>query len=497
MSPRDRPATDDRAFAPVLLAIVLLAVVQAVLVSLRGELDVDEPFMAAALTRPDDLPATFVHDNVPLAYLLLLGWTTLAGFSTFALRSLSILAFAAAVVVTARVAHRGGTQAGWIAGLLVACSAPLGLDHAATARPYALLMLWAALALWATLRADEHASPWRGALLLLLVHLFGLFTHPVFVFVCAAAAVAGALFGRRRTLLAATPIAAVAVYVLGWWPVLQQTLALPTTSWMPRPTLDDLVGGYTIMWGNRNTYLFAGMVAALVAVRGAAARRLLTRQTGIALVIAVFSLGGAYAVSQVKPVYIAMRTPVIALPALSVGLAGVLVPLGTPLLHAGIALLLVSASGRYAIERWRAPDPAPTRASLALVAERARCDDTIVATGLSYAPLTYFAPSAGLPGCIPIVPFPPEVLKHPGWLDRTPGFADRARSIAPAVVDRISPRGRAWVFLTRRGVMSEEGQAFVEALSSGWTLEETLELRGALFDHVQVFVPSDQPLVEP
>lgn len=418
------------------------------------------------------------------------GWTRLFGSSAFALRALSIAAFAGAVALTGAAARRhGSAAAAWLAALMVACSVPIGLEHAATARPYALLALFSAMALWTAVRANDIRSRALAGVALGAPHLLGLFTHPIFLFASIASALAGALAGRRRLLLASAPLAAVAIYLAVWWPMLRQTLALPATSWMPRPGVDDLVGGFTGLWGDRNAFVFAGIALALVAVRGLEARRALSRDVAFAAATVLFVLGGAFVVSQIKPVYVAGRTPMLILPAASMTLAAVFTALGTPALAAIGALLVVSASVRYTVNGWRRPDPAPTRASLAEVAARAACGDTIVAAGLSYAALTYYAPRAGVPSCVPLRAFPEDVPGHPGWLDMSPGYEARIEAAAPPAAARLPAAGTLWVFVKRRGIGAEASDAIVRQIAVTRPLHETLPLRGTFFDEVQVYGP--------
>ncbi|PYR56732.1 MAG: hypothetical protein DMF85_15645 [Acidobacteria bacterium] len=484
-------ARRERWLVPIVAAIVLAAVVQAALLRAHNDLSVDEPFMASAIAHPESLPATFVHDNHPLAYLLLIAWARLFGSSAFALRALSMVAYAGAIAFSAAAArHSGSITTAWLTALLIGCSVPIGLEHAATARPYGLLVLFAAMALWASIRVDRAASRVRAAFPIAAAHLLGLFTHPIFVFASLASALAGALCGRKRLLLAGAPIVAIAVYLVSWWHVLKQSLALPATSWMRRPGADDLVAGYTALWGNRNGFVFAGIVLALVCLRGLAARRVLTRDVGFAALTVLFVFGSAFVASQMTPAYLAARTPMLVLPAASMAFAALVSELGTPALTGIVALLVMTASLRYTVEGWRRPDPAPTRASLAAVAARASCGDTIVATGLSYAPLAYIAPRANVPSCVTVRVFPDDVRDHPGWLDMSPGYQARLDAAAPAVASSLPRTGTLWVFVKRRGIGAEAGDAIVRQIAARRALRETLPLRGTFFDEVQVFGPA-------
>jgi uncharacterized membrane protein len=86
----------------------------------------------------------------------------------------------------------GGRRCGLLAAVLVASSGSVGLLHAATIRPYALLCLVSALSagvLIASLRAQPHVSP-RRWMALTMIHLLGLLTHPTYVFLALGSAAA-------------------------------------------------------------------------------------------------------------------------------------------------------------------------------------------------------------------------------------------------------------------------------------------------------------------
>jgi 4-amino-4-deoxy-L-arabinose transferase-like glycosyltransferase len=116
-----------------------------------------------------------------LHFLLLKVWTQFFGSSAAALRSLSVVAGVATVPVTALVARElFSRRAALLAALLVATN-PLLAWYSQEARPYALLVLLAALALLFFARAVRELRPRNVALwavwsaLALLTHYFALF----------------------------------------------------------------------------------------------------------------------------------------------------------------------------------------------------------------------------------------------------------------------------------------------------------------------------------
>src|SRR5262249_42432390 len=148
--PRRAAAGGDGATRALIGPIAAGAVALAAIASFHHNLAIDEPFTALAIAHPASLGATLVHDNVPLFYALLLPWTRVFGTSAFALRALSVWASAAAFLSGAPGAPgpvppkpRNGGSA--LTAILVGSSVTYGLQPAATVRPYALLMLFAAM----------------------------------------------------------------------------------------------------------------------------------------------------------------------------------------------------------------------------------------------------------------------------------------------------------------------------------------------------------------
>jgi len=356
----------------------------------------------------------------------------------------------------------------------------------ATARPYALATLCSALALWTAMRAIDEAPAPGAAVSVALSHLLGLFTHPVFAFVTAGSAIAG-LGTRRRRLLVGAPLAALAIYAVAWWPMLRQTAALPARTWMSAPGLQEVMRGL-LFWGDHATPILLVVVLVLVMVRGRSRLDDARRGVRFAVVSTAVALVGTLVVSRVTPVFLAERTPTFVLPAAALIVAFVIAELGPALVPAAAALLVAASAGRYAVQSARRPDPYPTGSSLAAVAARATCGDTIVAAGLSYAPILYFRQKALVAPCVELVAFPPDVSEHPGWLDASPaaqaslahrGTDEAARLTGPTV----------WVFTQVRGVGARESAALVDALAARRTVRATLPLEGSFFSEIRVFGP--------
>ena len=201
------------------------------------------------------------------------------------------------------------------------------------------------------------------------------------------------------------------------------------------------------------------------------------------------TLTGAFAVSQRRPLFLAARTPVLVLPAASVAVAVVVSELAPLPVACAVAVLVVASAVRFSVRSLEHPDPFPTRASLAAVAPRMRCGDTIVAAGLSYAALVYYSSAAGVPSCVGVRAFPDDVRDHPGWLDLTPEGRSRLSRDADLVADELGRQGTVWMFAARNGVGEDMGPPLVEALSRTRPGGESFVSKGTFFDEVIVFSP--------
>jgi mannosyltransferase len=490
-------------FWPLLLLLCAFAAVQSLWMRHALGLSIDEPFTANAIALGwPRLFEVFPHDNVPLYYVLLKAWTRLAGDSAFALRSFSAAAFTLAVLVTGLSGRAaGGSGAGLLAALFVATSTGVGLLHAATGRAYALVGLIAALAVWTGLRTIAGgASRVRlslDAVALCAIVVTGLFTHPMFLPFSAAivlAAFAGGVRSGARALLAVA--GAVAIYAAAWWPVLDQTLHLPATSWMVRPGLIDLQNVPLFLWTSRNGFMLVGCTLTLLFVAGRTMFDLVRRPAFVFVaLVAAFGLLIPFTASFVRPIYHSVRTTALVLPALSLVFGLVLARFSKPALTAVIAFLFVASSVQYSTTVARSGDPNPTEASLAAVLGQARCGDVIVAAGLSYSEITYFGNRLHAPSCLRVVPIPAEVAAHPGWLDEPSvlGRADGLNREATALVATLVPGQRAFVFGRSKGIGARVCRNVRAVLDAGCPLLQTLELGGSFFDTVWVYGARAQP----
>ena len=376
-------------------------------------------------------------DNVPLPYVVLKGWTRVFGEGEAALRSLS----------ASRVRHGcgrhgpGGTSCGRGTGRHAGCAAsgdqpedrPSARSDGAALRDLVPVCRarHGTVACALVRRSSEGVPPrLRHAILLSLTHVLGLLTHPTYVFALAACTIASLSTttrpGRQATVASAG--IGVCVYLALWWPVLSATLASQATSWMPPPKAADLSNAYLLLWGTGPGALLGGVILGLALSNRPAFRANMQARELRWSIIAVAAAAWLvpFAISVWTPVFLPTRTPVLLLPMTAVAIAGVIGRLGSGLLVAAIASLVV-APVRAAVAGLRGGDPVPSRASIGTVVATAVCGDTLLASGLSYSVVDYDLRQLGTPSCLHSERFPATMLNWTGRLAGT-GPANCPRS---------------------------------------------------------------------
>jgi hypothetical protein len=475
-------------FAPVLGTIAAATAALALVLRRSEGLTIDEPFMANTVALPwPELWAAFAVDNVPFSYLVWRGWTAAFGESELALRSVAALAYGGAVALTGLAAKRAaGTAAGLSAALLVAASQRAGLEHAATARPYALLALAAAAAALQSislLQSPESAAR-RGARvgLLALTHLLGLFTHPIYVVMAAASAIGALAIERHRSGLVFAPTVALVAYAALWGHMVLATIALRTTSWMTPPAAGDVLYALSGLWGTIPGLLVLTAVVVSVWSNGAKIRRA-TAAPAERWIITAAGAGWILpvVVSIWKPIFEPTRTPALLLPltcllvaTLMRVFAGARPALALALLCSLATLFTVAVVPR---------DAPPTGKSLAQLLRRAQCGDTVIAPGLALTAVRYYFRRLDAPGCIRSAGFPENVVDWAARL-RDP-MSRRSLEDAAAALAREAG-GRVWLLGREAGTLHEANAIAAEVLRREMACEQPDPLPGAFFDSVML-----------
>jgi hypothetical protein len=479
-------------FGAVLAAIAASAAALALVLRRAEGLTVDEPFMANALRLPwPELWAAFAVDNVPFSYLVWRGWTAAFGESEIALRSVSALAYGGAIVLTGLAAKRAaGAAAGLSAALLLAASQRAGLEHAATARPYALLALAAAAAALQTIsllqlpREGVRRAMRLG--LLALTHLLGLFTHPIYVVMAAASAIGALATERWRSGLVVAPAVAVAAYTALWGHMVLATIALRTTSWMKPPRAGDVLYALGGLWGPVAGLLVLTAIVVSIwssranirRVTSAPAERWIVTAAGAGWILPVV-------VSFWKPIFEPTRTPALLLPLTCLLVATVtrILAGARPALALALVCSLLTLFTAAVVPR----DAPPTGQSLAQLLRRARCGDTVIAPGLALTAVQYYFRRLDAPGCIRSVGFPENVVDWAARL-RDP-MARRALEDEAAALARAEG-GRVWLLGRDAGTLHEANAIAATVLRREMACGQPEPLPGAFFDSVMLCEPS-------
>ncbi len=175
------PGSRGRQFPSIVVVIVLLLLAAAGLrIGGIGDQSLwhDEGNSYVQATRtPGAIVENAARDiHPPGYYLLLAGWRVLTGDSETALRLLSAFASIITVALAFALGRRlYGDTAGLAAGAITTLHS-FSLYYAAEARMYALLALWVTLGFWLLTLFLARPSG-RGALILALVTIAGLYTH--------------------------------------------------------------------------------------------------------------------------------------------------------------------------------------------------------------------------------------------------------------------------------------------------------------------------------
>ena len=402
-----------------------------VLVAWRSEVWLDEAY--SALLALSDFPGLFAHlsldSSPPLYYLVLKAWTFLAPVTPFSLRIPSLL-FGCATIpaiwyVAARV-HRPVT--GIVAAWLLAVH-PLHILYSEEIRMYALLILLALafyFALFDVLRRNGSVLPTilAGAGLA-YTHYYGL------IFVGAGLSVAFAVMPSRRlrTFFAGLGIG---IAYLPWLPLfLTQLRNSEMVGWMA-PFWARYPGGFAIL-RSLQAFLPGGMkyefvpldglpfqpaiillgLLPFIALAAKSNRKELFKPLWLPLGVVLATLSVVVVRSYLSsPIYLVGRSDMVVFPifliALAMAVARMEVRARVVFLAAWIALSGLELVG--SAEKLKKLG----NAELADALDAAQCR-TVVATGLSFAPVAFYelVEEDGAR----VVPFPIDMASHPGNLD--------------------------------------------------------------------------------
>ena len=437
-------------------AAVLAGLVLRVAASRQKILWFDEFLSANLIRHPWGrlLPAIRVEAHPPLYFVLLKGWCALFGDGAFGLKSLSVLAGAAAIAVLADAVRRvRGEAAGIAAAVLVALST-VQIDQSSEAKPYAVLALFLAGLIRAVVRDRERPRPGSLAAMLLAggaaasTHFYG----------CLAAggiALAAALCGSRRERLRGSVLMAAVIALSAVWLVPAFSIPAGAADYI-REMWAGTAPGFPLVastrmalpaWGRP----FPPQALRLLAAPGA---RELAGAAAVLLVAAVGIRGVRAGAEGGRPVRFLAVAGLALWPGF-LGLESALAAIGRPVaiigrnevvVELGIAVLLAIAVAGWrrpvfaiaalaavglwtALPQWRwAARPRALRWEDAIVRRlrattRPGAHVDIVTLGLARPPLDYFAAGDSR---LRFLSFPASQNAHPGWAAHSISPAERA-----------------------------------------------------------------------
>ena len=440
-----------------------LGIVAAVLIGIalrfisRGPLWLDEAQSVAIARQPlGDIAAALRHDGAPpLYYVLLHGWMSLFGTSTFAVRALSAVPAVLALPVVLRLGRRVGGDAVGIAAVVLLAVSPFAVRYAVETRMYSLLLLLGLLGAHAVMSVHRHRSK-RAALGVVVVSSAMLYTHYYAVFVLTVVG-AGELWlaWRRRDRAALTVAGGIAVgglTFLPWLPTFLYQSRHTGAPWNSAPDANAIVGTIdSWMGGGRPAAQLAALIAiglVVLALVGRRARRgEVLLQTKFARLPSVF-LGVVLATLVLAIVVDAATQQAYAARYLSLGVGLFVVVVGC-----GIAVLpsrrarrvmlavLVAAELSVCVENALQPRTQSGQVAAVLNAQ-ARPGDVIV-----------YCPDQLAPGTSRLLHTPVRQAVFPSlgspkmvdWVDYRTRIKDADPLAFGAKIDRLAGRHRVWL----------------------------------------------------
>ncbi|GEM_PF-3365291 len=487
-----------------LVGVVIFGVVQA-MARLGHTLDNDEAFTANMIHQSwIEMFTNFSTESAGyLYYLLLKLWVLWLGESEIALQSFSLVCFILTILATGLSARKmaDNSWAGIIAALLVSISTYIGLYFATVVRSYSLLSSQVALGMLMyayflqpsptpQINLPQKKLLWG----LTVLNIASLLTHPLYIFFMCAYTITS-LFNSRKQFWALVGCNMLSFIV--WNPVLYWSIQLPTISWMQTPTLADLKNGFYHLWGQQEIKLLLiyGFIFALLNFQKA--KQFFTHKHGLMLLSLVsITVLLPFVVSQVKPMFLASRTPALFLPIICILVAIFVAQVGEWRTAFILLVFLAFSSGQKSLETFREPDPLMTRYSVRFVAERVSCGDTIILGGFAVNDVAYYLKKFNVPLCVEQKVFPDSTKKHPGWMNFPELLKNRKELELEAktlVTELTTPQRKmtVWFFYSEQWEAhleyTEIGHILNVELDKGMTPVQALDLNGWSFNRVLVY----------
>lgn len=373
---------------------------------------------------------TVLSDNVisalkadvhpPLYFLLLKVWVSLFGQGERAVRMLSGLFYALAVLAVYCLARElYGDELALLSAALYACS-PLAILAAQFARMYSLLSVLSIVStlLYVQFWVKDRTNPWRFAAFV-LVNALGTFTHIAFFFTLFGQIVFHLLFQRTRFRKFVVAICLSGVpYLVLWAPVFLRQLGTSGEglAWVKKPRL-------SMLWDI--LFLYGGVVwlVLLVLLYVAWRHRIRlwneTRSQSLPFLLLAFTIFPPLLISIIKPVFNS-RLAIVGLHLFALGVAPFFRHMTGKYV---LPLALVVVTGALMAAVHPAAEACDNRSLTNYLVQNTRDNDVVIFTSLTRMPIDYY-----LGGSRKLfeTSFPAEIDKHPGYEGRITDPSRRA-----------------------------------------------------------------------
>ncbi len=214
-------------------------------------------------------------------------------------------------------------------------------------------------------------------------------------------------------------LAAIALFLLIWGAYFFRGLSLPSLNAFYRiPGFVELLAGYGNMIGQKKSVVLLAAVVILIALQWRTVVTFFKQRINLFLTLVVIvSVLLPVIFSQVKPIYVATRTPIIGVPVAAIVLAGLLVLFERRWAAVAPILILAAASLYFSLSLGFNPDHRPFEDQVAYVLQKAECGDMVISVGITEGEVTYYLRTLQAPDCLAHETFPAEMRDNPWILD--------------------------------------------------------------------------------
>jgi uncharacterized membrane protein len=363
---------------------------------------------------------TVLSDNVisalkadvhpPLYFLLLKVWVSMFGHGERAVRSLSGLFYALAVLALFCLARElYGDELALLSAALYACS-PLAILSAQFARMYALLSLLSIVStlLYVQFWIKGRTNPWRFAAFV-VVNALGTFTHIAFFFTLFGQIVFHLFYQRTRfkKFVVAMFLSGIP-YLLLWAPVflLQLGTSAEGLAWVKRPSL-SMLGDILFLYGG----VLWLVLPVLLYVSWRRGVRFWHEARSLPFLLLAFTIFPPLVISIIKPVFNS-RLAIVGLHLFALGV----VPFFRYMTGKYVLpLVLILLTGSFLVVVRPATETCDNRSLAAYLVQNSRDNDVVIFTSLTRMPVDYYHEGSKR---LFETSFPAEIDKHPGYEGR-------------------------------------------------------------------------------